>query len=151
MRLRPGPKVLKSSVCLTAGCGQPSREGKPVCPEHVETMAYAQQVMDGIHEGELLDAMVRQRRGGPGVDHLVVSRGHLVAHAAKELVVALWTHGRKTVPGLAREIDRTPEVTECYAAVLKRAGIMDYDFNSRSQKRVLLVALPEEMRWLDTF
>ena len=101
--------------CHHKGCAQTTREGKPYCPDHVESHDYVQGILAIIHRREAEEDRVRKE--GPGA---VDPEGL----TAQELVLHLSLHGSRTVERLSREFQLEAPVMHNYVDALCTRGLV---------------------------
>lgn len=99
--------------CAQRGCAEPTREGKPYCPRHVEGMPYVARLVMDLRAQQAEQERVR-RSTRPALDPDGLT--------ARELLLLVEQHGGRTVPRLAKDLQLEPSVVARYVAELRRCG-----------------------------
>ncbi|MDC3379430.1 hypothetical protein OAX78_04020 [Planctomycetota bacterium] len=118
-------------ACAARRCAATTREGKPYCPDHVESHPYVQNILSILAEREAEEETVRQR-GPRAVDPHGLT--------AKELVLHLSLHGARTVERLSRELQLDTKVLDGYVGALVRRGVVSLGRTNRGSTVVRLAA-----------
>lgn len=106
----------KTTHCDEEGCSRATREGKPYCSEHVDRLPYVQTLMDRIADKEAEEDRVAKR----GIRAVEIS-----GLTAREILLALWVNGERTVARLSRELNLEFETVKVYVRALQRRGLVD--------------------------
>lgn len=105
-------------------CGQPTREGKPYCPEHVDRQPYVAELLAELASQEEELAMVAMR-GADAVDPSGLT--------ARELLQLVRLHGPRTVQRLGRELNIKPVLISCYVRALAQVGMVELGLSKRGK------------------
>jgi hypothetical protein len=111
--------------CLDPGCSQPTREGKPYCPEHVENMPEAAEV---IAELARRKEEISNVNGEDGLAHVRLN-GSIVS----DLLGQLRAHGDRTLKRLMRDCKLPENAALNYAQALKGAGLVTTFWTRRGE------------------
>lgn len=122
--------------CAVPGCGESTREKKPVCSEHIFEEAYPKRLLDIIEgaEAEIKRASVRGYKE-IDLDGLVVEEILAGIKSASELT---W---KRLVKNYVPDLNGAPErATDAYLEALKRGGLIR---TRASERRDVIVSLTE--------
>lgn len=115
-------------------CGEPSREGKLYCSEHVDEIGYVQEVRTRIESREAELAAVA-KAGSKAVD--------LEGLVVREIVGLLTAHGARSVGRLAREASIDFATMKHYVRRLRVAGWIFQTTEVRSAGTICLTGARE--------
>lgn len=105
-------------------CGQPTREGKPYCPEHVDQQPYVAELLAELARQEAELAMV-SLHGSDAVDTSGLT--------ARELLQLVRLHGPRTVQRLGRELNIKPIIIRSYVRAMSEVGMVELGISKRGK------------------
>lgn len=119
--------------CEADGCGGPTREGKPFCSEHVESMDYVQGILAQMADRTTEIERVK-KRGWKAVN----VRGPVVG----EIADYLNAHGERTIERIAREVchGTLREVLSHYVTAMKKAKLVTLGVSRRGSTTLQMVS-----------
>lgn len=132
---RTGRDRHKNRICEQPDCTQSTREGKPYCPDHVESHPYVQDILARIAERDDQDEKVA-KRGARAVDLESLTVGEILQHLA--------FNGARTEERLVRELNLDVKTLDGYLRALARRGYVSFGKTKRGSTVVKL------RRMLDT-
>jgi hypothetical protein len=118
-----------SRGCQHAVCEQTTREGKPYCPDHVESHPYVRDILDTLAARHAEEDAVRTV-GAEAVN--------LSGLTARELLLHLSLHGARTVERLSRELQLDSQVLKGYVSALVGDGRVELGRTHRGSTIVKL-------------
>jgi len=108
-------------------CGKVTREGKNVCPDHIDRGSYVQQLM--ARQQQMEDADEAAAKGKVKLDNNAT---------VKELLLILELNGPRTIERLVRDLNRDAKIVEAYIKALKRKKLVKTKTTKRGSTVVLL-------------
>ena len=118
-------------------CGEPTRERKPFCPEHVEEHPYIQQLIAKIEDKEREEERVAE------FGEFEIAEDSLTS---QEILAQLSIYGARTVERLARDMNLGIPIIEHYVSKLAREGKIELGSSSRG-KTVVKPVKSRLRRW----
>jgi len=122
--MAPIIKHSRSERTYCKQCGNPAKEGKDVCIEHLNKSPYVAELLKKIKEHEKETACIKKH----GVEGVSLTGWHVT-----EILTELKLHGPKTVHGLARATQFDPEIVEACLAKLEPAGKIETSTSRRGR------------------
>lgn len=116
-------------VCTLRGCFKSTREGKPFCPDHVDSNPYVQGILAQLKARDEEEELVR-RHGA-----CFVNVGEM---RAQGLLEHLHIHGDKTMERVAREVQLDVPTLKKYMTALKKVGLVTFGRTARGATIVRL-------------
>lgn len=113
-------------------CGAPTREGKRLCPDHIEKGSYIQRIA-----AKQLEMAAADKAAAKGKIKLS-DKDIITNETVRELLLMLELSGPKTIERLVRELNRDQNVVEAYVAALKKKKLVKTKLNKRGSTMVFL-------------
>ena len=130
MTRKPKPTV-SPRYCEAGVCGKPTQGGKPFCPDHLFSNAYARKVF-AVNEAVERDAEGAKTKTPEELD--------VTGVIATEILRTLSQDGQKTIEKIAQDVNYLDsEGAERYAIALERAGLVKVGRTSRGAMTLKLL------------
>lgn len=123
-----GTRFKKNTVCIK--CGGGTREGKPYCPDHIDSHPYVQGVLNILAQQK-----EEQRRAiEEGIDHIAED-----SLTVREIRSYLAQRGDRTLPRISKDLQLDDGVIEVYADYMVGQDIVQTGMTSRNNVILRLV------------
>lgn len=109
-------------TCEHAGCSNWTKEGKSLCPDHVQELPYVIQIRQQLEQRVEEDRRVAE---------LGAKAVRLDGMTVEEILLQLAIHGSRSVERLARDTNTEYDTMLKYAAALRKARLVTFTYSKR--------------------